>query len=342
METAREFTRKEIIPVAGQLDETGEFPTEICKKAWETGLMNIEMPEAYGGPRPGLPRPLPRAGGDLVRLRRHQHVDGREHARRDAAPHRRHRGAEEEVPRATARQADLRRLLLLRARRRLRRRRHATARDRKHGDDYVLNGQKRWITNGGVASFYTVFATFDPAHEAQGHRLLRRRRATRPGVKAVGKKRTRWASARSNTTDVIFEDVKVAEERARRRRGRRLQGRDEDVRPLAAVDRGGRRRRHPPLARGEPQLRARAQDVRRADRAAPGDAVHARRDGDRLRGDAPAHATRRRGRSTRATCQHRLELREGLRRRRGDARARPTRCRSSAATATRRSTRSRS
>ena len=48
-ETAREFTRNEIIPVAGELDEHGTFPSEICKKAWETGLMNCEIPEAYGG-----------------------------------------------------------------------------------------------------------------------------------------------------------------------------------------------------------------------------------------------------------------------------------------------------
>src|ERR1700759_4650505 len=47
--TARDFTRKEIIPKAAHLDETGEFPREILKKAWETGLMNIEIPEAYGG-----------------------------------------------------------------------------------------------------------------------------------------------------------------------------------------------------------------------------------------------------------------------------------------------------
>jgi len=49
METAREFARKEIIPVAAELDEHGTFPTEICKKAWETGLMNCEIPEAHGG-----------------------------------------------------------------------------------------------------------------------------------------------------------------------------------------------------------------------------------------------------------------------------------------------------
>ena len=49
IETAREFTRRNITPVAGHFDESGEFPREILKKAWETGLMNIEVPEAYGG-----------------------------------------------------------------------------------------------------------------------------------------------------------------------------------------------------------------------------------------------------------------------------------------------------
>ena len=49
VQTAREFTRKEIIPKAGHYDETGEFPREILKKAWETGLMNVEIPEEYGG-----------------------------------------------------------------------------------------------------------------------------------------------------------------------------------------------------------------------------------------------------------------------------------------------------
>src|SRR4051794_41524949 len=49
IDTAREFTRKEIVPVAGQLDEEGTFPKDICRKGWETGLMNCEIPEAYGG-----------------------------------------------------------------------------------------------------------------------------------------------------------------------------------------------------------------------------------------------------------------------------------------------------
>jgi Acyl-CoA dehydrogenases len=46
---AREFALKEIIPKAAYHDETGEFPRDICKKAWELGLMNTHIPSEYGG-----------------------------------------------------------------------------------------------------------------------------------------------------------------------------------------------------------------------------------------------------------------------------------------------------
>src|SRR5690349_2824836 len=49
VDTAAGFNQKEIIPVAGKLDEHGTFPQEILEKAWATGLMNCEVPEAYGG-----------------------------------------------------------------------------------------------------------------------------------------------------------------------------------------------------------------------------------------------------------------------------------------------------
>ena len=56
----------------------------------------------------------------------------------------------------------------------------------KKGDDYVLNGQKRWITNGGVASFYTMFATSRRELRHKGITCFVVDRDT-PGVK-VGKK----------------------------------------------------------------------------------------------------------------------------------------------------------
>src|SRR5688500_4146574 len=48
-QTARAFTKREIIPVAAHFDETGDFPRDILLKAWKTGLMNVEVPEEYGG-----------------------------------------------------------------------------------------------------------------------------------------------------------------------------------------------------------------------------------------------------------------------------------------------------
>ena len=47
--TARDFARSKIVPVAGQLDEEGHFPTELLKEAWSLGLMNCEVPEEFGG-----------------------------------------------------------------------------------------------------------------------------------------------------------------------------------------------------------------------------------------------------------------------------------------------------
>src|SRR5437588_453828 len=49
VQTAREFARSEVAPVAGHLDEEGKFPAELIAKAFELGLINFEIPEAYGG-----------------------------------------------------------------------------------------------------------------------------------------------------------------------------------------------------------------------------------------------------------------------------------------------------
>ena len=46
---AEKFTREEIIPVAAHYDRTGEYPWEVLKKAHENGLMNLHIPEEYGG-----------------------------------------------------------------------------------------------------------------------------------------------------------------------------------------------------------------------------------------------------------------------------------------------------
>jgi acyl-CoA dehydrogenase len=205
-QTARDFTRKEIIPKAAHYDETGEFPREIFKKAWETGLMNVEIPEAYGG-----------LGGTCLDncLVQEEVSFGCSGINTSMAAN--SLGA---TPVVIAGNDEQKREYLTRLTKELTFCAYCCSepdagsdvagmrtRVTKHGDEYVLNGQKRWITNGGVAGFYTVFATFDPAMKHKGIACFVVDAKT-PGVKA-GRKENKMGQRASNTTDVIFEDVKL-------------------------------------------------------------------------------------------------------------------------------------
>ena len=77
----------------------------------------------------------------------------------------------------------------------------------KDGDEYVLNGQKCFITSGGIADVYTVFATKDKNLGTKGISCFIVER-DRPGV-SVGKPEDKMGMVLSNTTDVIFEDVRI-------------------------------------------------------------------------------------------------------------------------------------
>jgi acyl-CoA dehydrogenase len=206
IQTARDFTKKEIIPVAGALDEEGKFPREICQRAWETGLMNCEVPEAYGGLGlsclshclileelsygcMGINTTL--AGNMLGSMP--LVLAGTEEQKRNYLG----RLVTKPIfaayccsePDAGSDVAGMK------------------SKFRKVGDDYVLTGQKRWITNGGVADFYTVFARADGTERHKGITCFVVDRAT-PGV-SVGKKENKMGQRASNTTDVLFDEVKL-------------------------------------------------------------------------------------------------------------------------------------
>ena len=48
-ETARRFAQNEIAPIAAEHDQTGEFPRDVMKKAWELGLSSTCIAPEYGG-----------------------------------------------------------------------------------------------------------------------------------------------------------------------------------------------------------------------------------------------------------------------------------------------------
>ena len=48
-QSAHDFAQSEIVPVAAELDRTGEFPMRTIRAAGELGFMGVEVPEEYGG-----------------------------------------------------------------------------------------------------------------------------------------------------------------------------------------------------------------------------------------------------------------------------------------------------
>jgi acyl-CoA dehydrogenase len=78
---------------------------------------------------------------------------------------------------------------------------------RKDGNEYVINGAKQWITNGGVATQYTVFATLDKTKRHRGIGCLAVP-ADAKGIKK-GHHENKLGQRCSNTVALTFEDVRV-------------------------------------------------------------------------------------------------------------------------------------
>ncbi|HXN84365.1 MAG TPA: acyl-CoA dehydrogenase family protein [Myxococcales bacterium] len=207
VDTARKFTREKIIPVAQKLDEHGTFPQEICEQGFELGLMNAEVPQEYGGIGlscldhvlmleeinygcAGIGTTL--AANNLAAMP--LLLAGSEEQKK------KYLGALTDGPIFAAYAcsepdagSDVAGM-----------RTHV----RKVGDEYVLTGQKRWITNGGHASWYTTFArTGDVKDRHKGITCFVVPRDL-PGV-SVGKKEDKLGQRASDTCDILFEEVKL-------------------------------------------------------------------------------------------------------------------------------------
>lgn len=83
----------------------------------------------------------------------------------------------------------------------------------KKGDEWILNGQKMWITNGGVANWYFVLARTNtnpkcPASKAFTGFIVER---GFPGV-TPGRKEINMGQRASDTRGITFEDVRIPED----------------------------------------------------------------------------------------------------------------------------------
>ena len=77
----------------------------------------------------------------------------------------------------------------------------------RRGDDYILNGQKLWITNAKEAGLFIVFATLDPELGYKGITAFLVEQGT-PGF-TVGKKEDKLGIRASSTCELVFDDCVV-------------------------------------------------------------------------------------------------------------------------------------
>ncbi|MBO1624066.1 acyl-CoA dehydrogenase AcdA [Bacillus arachidis] len=81
---------------------------------------------------------------------------------------------------------------------------------KREGDHYILNGSKIFITNGGIADIYVVFALTDPESKQRGTSAFIVE-SDAPGF-SVGKKESKLGIRSSPTTEIMFEDCRIPAE----------------------------------------------------------------------------------------------------------------------------------
>src|SRR5580704_14341580 len=195
-ELAHDFAEKEIRPVAWEYDKEGTWPQEILQKAWEVGLMNTHIPEEYVGPGLGY------LDGCLIEEELSSGCSGIQTSLGGSEEvKKRYLGAiTEELklvsfcltePDAGSDVSGMRTTAV------------------KQGDKYVLNGSKCFITNGGYADYYTVYAKTD---KDAGHRGISAFVVERDWGVVVDKKEDKLGQRASNTATISFNDVEVPAE----------------------------------------------------------------------------------------------------------------------------------
>jgi len=212
LDMAEKFTREEVIPAAPHYDKTGEYPWDIIKKAHSLGLMNLHVPQEYGGMGMGTldgclitEKVAYGCTGIMTALEANGLgampviIAGNEDQKKKYLG----RLIDEPLmcaygvtePNAGSDVAGIK------------------TRAEKKGDEWVINGQKMWITNGGVANFYFVLARTNPDPKCPTSKAFTGFIVDRdtPGV-IPGRKEINMGQRCSDTRGITFEDVVVPKE----------------------------------------------------------------------------------------------------------------------------------
>jgi alkylation response protein AidB-like acyl-CoA dehydrogenase len=208
---AHDFALNEMRPVALECDKEGKVPEDLVKKAAAAGLTAMAIPDEYGG---GGLDPVTAAmvseelawgcAGIATTLGANSLattpmvIAGTEEQKKEYFP----RLCDPDDPKFAAfcltepgAGSDAAALATV---------------VQEVDDGYILNGQKCFITNGGIADFYSVFATFDKEKKYGGIGAFIVERSY-DGV-SVGKHEDKMGIRASDTSEVIFDNVKVPKE----------------------------------------------------------------------------------------------------------------------------------
>ena len=206
---ARQFAVNEILPVAWRYDHLDETPLHLLRKAYEEGFTNTDIPAKYGGKGkelleaaimteefsaacPGLAtsifdnslgmEPLILSTNEIAKEKYLPGIlnDFKLICFGTSEPT---MGSDVSGIRCKA---------------------------EPDGDDYILNGTKYWITNGGLADYMSVFATVDPksSHEEICAFIVE---LNWEGV-TVGRSIPKMGQRTSNTVGINFNNVRVPKE----------------------------------------------------------------------------------------------------------------------------------
>ncbi|KAL1130733.1 hypothetical protein AAG570_011974 [Ranatra chinensis] len=206
------------MPVAAEYDRNGEYPWKLVKRAFDIGLLNRSIPVEYGGQGlgvfdsnlvseelayacSGINTVLASSLGPTPVMLAGNHEQKKKYLGRIC-----------EEPMIAAycvtepgTGSDVN---------------GVKTRAERKGDEYVINGQKMWITHGGVANWYFVLARTHPDPKAPASKAFTGFIVEKdtPGL-TVGRKEINMGQRASDTRGITFEDVRVPKENVLRGEG---------------------------------------------------------------------------------------------------------------------------
>jgi alkylation response protein AidB-like acyl-CoA dehydrogenase len=204
-ETVREFALNEIRPLAREGDETETFPEEVWDALGEMDLLSLTVPEEYGGyDADGLTYALVNeqlAYGTLAVataasvqslvtscIAKFASDEVKEEWLPEMVSGRPVGAFALSEPHAGSNPAEM------------------TTEARREGDEFVINGKKQWITNGERAGVVVVFAKTDRNDDGTVTQFLVPKDT--PGLE-VGKREDKMGLRASDTTTLMFDDVRI-------------------------------------------------------------------------------------------------------------------------------------